>query len=231
MKITTLRETTMKKMSLKIAAMTLIFGACASNSFAAIVGGTVTMGGGSFVELTVPFTESDPDNTVGFDNFNDDDLYAFNENQNVLLLADLNVDNLANGLGGETLGGTLSAGIFVSSHYVFFDPAGFFPLTSQEGTVTFDSPILAILTSTGNLNSTDVLLGDASVNYVTSFLRGLEGDDVVSITGLTTISVNWDASFPGDYVRVLTAAVPEPSTFLLAALSLLSMGCHRRKRA
>jgi len=100
--------------------------------------------------LTVPFTESTPGNTVGDDNFNDDDLYAFNEVQNIILPVAINVDNLADGFGGEILGGTLAAGTVVASHYVFFDPASlfFFLTSSQEGTVTFDSPILAILTST-----------------------------------------------------------------------------------
>jgi len=228
MKITTLRETTMKKMSLKIAAMTLIFGACASNSFAAIVDGMVTSGGGSFMELTAPFgAESSPDNTVGNNNFDENILYAFNEKQNVLLTTDLDVDLLAGGLGS----GTLMAGTVVNSYYVFFDPAGT-STTFKQGTVTFSTPILAILTSDDNLFTTNALLGHAGVTYGNVPLQGLEDDDDdVSITSLNTISVNWAASTPGDHVRVLTAAVPEPSTFVLAALSLLSIGCHRRKRA
>jgi len=230
MKITTLRETTMKKMSLKIAALTLIFGAYASNSFASIVGGMVDFGVGTFVELSVPFTASTPNDTVGNNNFDTPNLYAFSENQNVLLPADLDVDNLADGLGGETSGGTLSAGTFVSSYYVFFDPDA--DPASQEGTVTFSSPILAILTSTGKLIATDGLLGNAGVNYLSPTARGIEvPDDNVSITGLNTISVNWLSSTPGDHIRVLTAAIPEPSTFVLAAFGLLGIGCRRRKQA
>ena len=50
---------------------------------ATITGGGVTSGGGTFQELSVPFTESTPDNTVGVDNFQSLNLYAFNEDQNI----------------------------------------------------------------------------------------------------------------------------------------------------
>lgn len=50
---------------------------------AIVIGGGVTSGTGIFKKLTVPFTESDPDNTVGDDTFQDPNLYAFDEDQNV----------------------------------------------------------------------------------------------------------------------------------------------------
>jgi len=213
----------MKKTNLKIATLLLLFGTFASNSFAAAISGTVDVGTGSFVELIVPFTESTPNNTVGGDNFDDPNLYVFEESQNVVLPLAINVDNLADGLGGETIGGSLSAGTTVSSYYVFFDPTSF---VNQQGTVTFDLPILAVLSSATNLSATDSTLGNTSVTYLGGSLRGLEGTDNVSITGLNTISVDWDASTPGDYLRVLTA-IPEPSTTVLLIFGLAFLGASR----
>jgi len=213
----------MKKTNLKIAAIFLIFGVFTSNSFAAVISGTVTAGSGSFVELTAPFTESTPVSTVGGDNFDNPNLYAFDESQNIVLPSAINVDNLADGLGGETIGGSLPAGTVVASHYVFFDPTDF---VNQQGTVTFDLPILAVLSSNTNLSATDSLLGNASVTYLGGSLRGLEGGDNVSITSLNTISVDWDASTPGDYVRVLTG-IPEPSTTVLLIFGLAFLGASR----
>lgn len=47
--------------------------AFAGSASATILSGTVSTGG-SFIKLGVPFMESEPDNTVGADNFNDSNL-------------------------------------------------------------------------------------------------------------------------------------------------------------
>ena len=206
---------------------------------ATIVSGSVTGGqsltqGGTFIKLSVPFTESDPDNTVGDDTFQDPNLYGFDEGQNIDITVDIAVDILADGMGGSSGSGTLSAGSIVASHYIFFDPDG---NTTQEGTVTFDSDIFGIITSTGNLSASDFLI-NTGVNYLNPALRGLEaGQDTVTITGLRTITVDWYASTPGDYVRVLTdfspgAVVPVPAAIWLFGSGLLGLiGIARRKKA
>jgi hypothetical protein len=189
----------------------------ATSANATIISGQVTSGSGSFIKLSVPFAESNPDNTVGNDTFQNPNLYGFDEGQNILISANLNVDDLANGLGGGSGSGILSSGTTVASHYIFFDPAG---TLSQEGFVDFDSDILAIISSTSNLLASDFLI-NTGVNYLNPSERGLETGDVVTISGMRQINVDWTASTPGDYIRVLTeyspgaGSVPEPSVIAL----------------
>jgi hypothetical protein len=205
---------------------------------ASIVSGAVTGGGsltygGVFVELEVPFTESDPDNTVGNDTFQNPNLYGFNEEQNVVLTEDLTVDDLADGLGGGSGSGIISAGTTIASHYIFFDPQG---NRTQLGWVSFDANILAIISSVDNLTASDYLV-NPGVTYLSPTLRGLEpADDTVTITGLQTISVDWYAGSPGDYIRVLTefspaAAVPVPASVWLFGCALGLLGWMRQKHA
>lgn len=204
---------------------------------ATIVSGTVTSGTpgvGTFIKLTVPFTDSTPDNTVGNNTFQNFNLYGFDEDQNIDITVDLTVDILADGLGGSTGSpGIVPMGSTVASHYVFFDPG---PLSRQAGTVSFDSDIFGIITSTGNLAASDFLI-NTGVTYLNPTQRGLEGGDIVTITGLQTISVNWLAGNPGDYIRVLTdfspgAVIPIPSAVWLFASGLLGLiGIARRRAA
>lgn len=198
----------------------------------AVTGGFSSANGGAFVNLSVPFTESNPDNTVGNDTFNDLNLYGFDEGQNINILNDLNVEVLADGMGGSSGAGVIAAGTVVASHYIFFDPLNF---VSQIGTVTFDSDILGILTSVGSLNASDSLL-NTGVTYLNPALRGLESGDNVSILSLKMIEVDWSASTPGDYVRVLTAfspsAVPVPAAIWLFGSAIVGLiGLKRRKTA
>ena len=190
-------------------------------SGATIIGGTVTGGsaykaGGIFIRLTPPLANPrrSPD-TVGNDTYQTPNLYGFDEDQNILLLADLATDVGTN---------PLPAGTTVASHYVFFDPG---PVQTMIGTVDFDADILAIITSTDLLLASD-FLADTAVHYLNPKKRGLEPGDSVTINGPREILFDTSASTPGDYVRVLTAfsaaAVPEPSTEYLFAVGLAAMG-------
>lgn len=201
---------------------------------ATVVGGAVTLysgndGPSSFVILTPPL--SNPDgaaNTVGDDNFQSPDLYAFNEDQNIVLSADLNVDE-----------GTspISSGTTVASHYVFFDPATTGSVNIQ-GYVLFDSPVLGIATSKTNLDASD-FLANTGINYADPSLRGLESGDSVTIDSGNSyrIDVNVSAGTPGDYVRVFTAlspgATPLPASLplYLTGLGVLGLlGWHSRRK-
>jgi len=204
------------------------------NANATIITGAVTSGTGSFVELTPGFTDSDPDNTVGNNNLQNTNLYAFNEDQNTAILNNpLNVDILAS----TGLAGSLAVGTIVASQYVFFDPRF---TVRQTGWVEFDAAILAVITSAANLDASDYL-ANTGVNYLSSALRGLEWNDSVSIDALNParLNVDWRAGSPGDYVRVLTAfspgavtptSVPEPGTLLLMAAGLAGVVGVKRRR-
>ena len=215
----------MKNKLLSIAVMAVSVAAISSGANAIILSGGVTLGGGSFVQLSPGFTESNPDNTVGNDTFQNDNLYAFNEDQNIVLLAPLTVNV------GPSV--TIGTGATVASHYVFFDPDG---STDQEGFVLFDANILGVITSTTNLANSD-FLANTGVTYLNPGLRGLEGGDSATIDGSNSkkLLVDWTASTPGDYVRVLTerspgAAIPEPSTLAIFGLGLAGLGFMRRRR-
>ena len=113
---------------------------------AGIVGGAVTGGtaGGSFVLLNPV-----PGFTVGNNNQQSPNLFAFNEMQNLTLAA---------------ASGAIPAGTKVNSHYVFVDPQ---PNRSVIGGVTFDGAILAVFSSTAQLLATDVQFGLAGVTIST----------------------------------------------------------------
>lgn len=122
-------------------------------------GGMVTSGGGSFVKLSPGFTDSNPDNTVGNNTFDNLNLYGFDEDQNTTVMTNpLNVDILAS----TGISGSLTVGTVVASHYIFFDPLG---SANQEGWVEFDSNILAIIGSTTNLANSDYL-ANTGVTYL-----------------------------------------------------------------
>ncbi len=200
---------------------TIALGAQASHAI--IMGGGVTAGSGSFIELTPPLAGSTPLNTVGSNNFDDLNLYAFNEDQNVAVEA-----------GGlmPDFGAFLAEGTIVASHYVFFDPDD---SARQEGYVLFDADILAVFTKTASLSASDYL-ANTGVTYLNPGLRGLEPGDFATINGSNAkqLDVDWAASSPGDYVRVLTARSPgapvpdSGATAALFGLGLAALCCVRR---
>ncbi|HHJ17161.1 MAG TPA: hypothetical protein ENJ80_10740 [Gammaproteobacteria bacterium] len=196
-----------RSISILVAAAFLVFPVCRIS--ATIVSGTVTGGKGlppdsRFIKLTVPFRESKPENTVGRNNFQSPHLYGFDEGQNIDIPEDLKVDILSDGRGGEQGRGVIPAGVTVASHYIFFDPRRGARL---QGSIHFDSYIIGIITSTNKLKQSDFLV-NTSVNYQNPGNRGLEQRDSVRITGLYNISIDWQASSPGDYIRVLTLFSP-----------------------
>ena len=158
---------------------------------ALVVGGQIMRqnGHGSFVHLTTeqPFT-------VGYDNFNTDHLYAFDEDQNIVLEEPIRVD-----IGGVK--GMIHSGETVASHYVFFDSlAGV-----HIGYVDFDAAILGIAAFQDTMAATD-FLANTRVNYISPELRGLERGDYVWVDkdNPNRLWVYWAGSSPGDYIRVFT---------------------------
>jgi len=194
---------------------------------ATIMGGTIISGGvgATFVTLTPPLANPfGPANSVGNDTFQSVNLYGFNEDQNIVLAAPLSVNTVP---AGPLV---LPVGTTVASHYIFFDPTS----GSIDGTVDFDSDIVAIISSTGFLLASD-FLANSGVNYLNPGARGLEAGDSVTISGAQQIRFDTTASTPGDYVRVLTefspgAEIPEPGTASLLCVGALGLlGLSRRR--
>lgn len=164
-------------------------------SLALVIDGKILRqyGNGQFVKLetTKPFA-------VGNDNFNDDNLYAFDEDQNILLEDPIKVD-----IGGDQ--GVIASGETVASHYIFFDSV----VGVHFGYVDFDAPVLGVAALQNTMAATD-FLANTSVNYIGTELRGLEQGDHVWIDEKDPhrLWVYWAGSSPGDYIRVFTAKSP-----------------------
>jgi hypothetical protein len=210
----------MQPQKLFVAALAL-FASAASPALAGIMAGPTVI---------------DPPAQLGRNALGQDEFFAFYEKQNVVLDRAVKVD-----------GGWIDAGTLVSSNYVIYDPK---KPSHKTMTVTFDSPILGVITKDRRLKKSDFLGADGT-RYKKFYARGREPRDkfVISADGLS-ITFKMNAGNPGDYMRVITRgsltppppppppidppAVPEPGAAALfglgAALVKLSAGRRRSVR-
>lgn len=172
---------------------------CATSAQPYILDGEILRqnGQGAFVKLS-----TDKPFSVGFDTFDDDNLYGFDEDQNITLTEPVRVD-----IGGTK--GLIAQGTVVASHYVFFDSLS----GIQYGYVYFDAPILGVAAFQDTMARTD-FLANTSVNYISVELRGLEDGDRVWLDPEDPhkLWVYWAGSSPGDYIRVFTEQSPSALT-------------------
>lgn len=192
-------------------AMAIYFSVMGTSANAAVVGGSINLA----VTPGINYQTIAPPPQVGQNNHNDPTLYAFNELQDVTLGNDLFVD-----------GGSISAGTRVNVHYVFFDPDG---PSRAVGDVTFDGDILGVMSSRFLLVASDFLRAP-STNYNSPFsiLRGLESNDAYAFLD-DKLFVDFRASSPGDYIRVVTT-VPIPPAIILFFSALVSLTLFRRRQ-
>lgn len=160
-------------------------------------------------------------------------MQAFDELQNVTLASPITVD-------GEN---EIPAGRVVNSHMIFLNSGDNGFISHSLVTWTFANRILGVMSDIGGqliADSTNQLGVLSSTTYPGAFPnRGLEGPDDGSFTdGYTvsgnTITVSMGVNDPGDWIRVVTAAVPVPAAFPLlgGALALLgAVGLRRRNKS
>jgi len=188
-------------------------------------------------------------------NPNDGVLLGWDEVQNLTLTESLRVDRvfdesasfISDAGSGDFF---IAAGTVVSSHYLQWDP-GMGSAGRVQATIELDSQVFAFITDTQNLFDTDAALGLLGLNYNDFGLRGLEGGDTTVFNGPNT-DINWSASSPGDWTRLITAfspgaedpppepeededegeegpvTVPEPGALNLILLGLIGLSLTRK---
>jgi hypothetical protein len=194
---------------LKVLGLASLLSLLTGAASAAVVSVSITGGTGSGI-LGTPASGQ-----VGNDNINVNALYAFDEQQNVVLASDLAIS-----------GGTIAAGTGVASHYIAFDPERG---SRIEAAVEFNRQILGVIVTRAGLSASNGL-GLSTIVYNDSRLIGIEGNDGLSVSG-NTLTLSWRAANPGDHIRVITAAVPLPAggLALLGAMGGLALLYRRRK--
>lgn len=118
--------------------------------------------------------------------------------------------------------GSVSAGTMVQSYYLHLDPVDQHDITLW-GTIQFDVDVLGFVLTADGVSDSDLLLGSPTTEYEACRARGLEDDDVVSLSSdRRTVTASLHAGEYLDSIRIITA-VPEPLTSLLFALAGLPM--------
>jgi hypothetical protein len=127
-------------------------------------------------------------------------------------------------------GPTLTAGTLVDVYYAYFDPAG---TQNGTGSVTFDTPVLGIVSYTPRLQFSD-FLRVAGVPYPANpafNARGFEDSEWVQLSAdRMTLTFFGNASNPGDQFRIFAAPVPEPSTWMMFAGGMLMLLAAAKRR-
>ena len=161
-----------------------------------VTGGQAYDAGGEFVKLHDPIGE------IGFNGFQNDNIYAFHEAQSFTLKAALQIGP----------GNFLSAGTMIDSHMVFFDPN---ESTTQISDIIFAGEILGVITTANHLLASHDIVGNRTANYSTIGFMGIEEGDIVMVDPLDTnrLLIDWQAASPGDHIRVLTVPADAPTLY------------------
>ena len=215
----------MKKLVLCATVALLALSASAHAAFVGVAGPNSSAGTAASLISSPTFAQ----NSIRFNTGQE----GFNEAQNVLLGAALDTDAGV---------GAIAAGTRVDSHMIFLNKADNVSgsLSHFGVTWTFDGVILGVMSDQqGALEAASTgVLGAAGTTYEAPFnARGMEGADAIGLgpgdgyfVSGNTIRVGMFVTQPGDWIRVVTQHVPEPTSMALFGLGALGLGVVRRRR-
>jgi hypothetical protein len=146
------------------------------------------------------------------------------------LAVDINTPGTFNSMASLTPG-TIPTGTLVDSYYLHSGISGTATAPSFfDGSVTFDTPILGVEGLDLSLSGTNSILGLATTTYPTgSVSQGFEfgnpRDSIIISANRRTLTFSNETTGAADDLRIVTAAVPEPSSRLLigAGVALLAL--------
>lgn len=150
---------------------------------------------------------------------------GFNEMQNVVLEFDIDVDE-----------GIITAGTVVNSHMIFLNtPETDIVTTDPDVQWIFDGIILGVMSDNYGVMeaATNSILGAPGTLYPGSFndrgleLTGVNNPDSYTVSG-NSIIITMSVNEPGDWIRVITAPVPVPGSFLLLGSAMIGFAGFRR---
>ena len=121
----------------------------------------------------------------------------------------------------------------MDSHIIHNEPIPGGPSNDLQFTVTFSSPIIALIYQNTKLDYSDASLGNATTAYPfgvanRGFSTAFSSLDTVRLTSPYTVSLTIGAAI--DQIRVLTVATPAPGPGATLALGGL-VALRRRRRA
>lgn len=153
-------------------------------------------------------------------------IVVFAERQNIVLTSGLNVNVSTPGTSPASSSddnlspATIPAGTAISSFFLHCDAVGMqSPALSLAGSVTFDTEVLGLVFLNPRLNQGHDYPGLPSTLYSTTGAMEINSTpafDTISLSAdRRTVTVDFRNSNAPDDVRIITAAVPEPATWLL----------------
>lgn len=142
-----------------------------------------------------------------------------------------------------TTPGTVPAGTVVDSYYVHFQSVSGTVLDPVliSGSITFDHDVLGIAIFNQAIDDSDPILGVATTLYATGGGRSLEitpggivgdgpNDRITLSADRRTVFLDIGNTGGGDQLRIVTASIPEPSTWALMAIAAAGLGVGRLLR-
>jgi hypothetical protein len=167
-------------------------------------------------------------------------IFAFPELQNIVLTTaiavNVSVPGQSTSANPNLSPATIPIGTRISSYFLHCDIiSDDSPALLFNGSITFDSDVLGVIVLATQLNNSHSYPGLPTTQYSTIGELEFDGsnarDSFTLSANRRTISMTFRNGDRVDHMRVLTVAVPEPSSFALLAFCCSTLAhCRNRRR-